>query len=657
MSQALSKYNALYESMRSRRRRPELPKGLDRKWAHASLRLRHRKEKVSWLRQQAELIDAMSASIRGHSEAALDEAVRETRELIIRGRADEQAVRRGLGLVREVARRETGEEPFIVQMMAAMALVRGRIVEMVTGEGKTLTGSVAAPLIAWRRRHLHVFTVNDYLAERDARSRSRIYTRCGLACGAITQEMDPAERAEVYRLPIVYGTPKQITADWLRDQIRLGPISSAWMGRQMMAAMGSTGAMVPGLRAAMVDEADAVLIDEGVVPLIIAQARREDDMAQVYAEGARIAELLDEGPDYKVEYVRKRTELGRRGVERVRQLVAELSDPIWNASRRAEELIRNALVARHCYLRGHHYQVVDGQVVIVDEYTGRFLPDRSWEHGLHQAVEAKEGLQVTADRQTLARLSFQRFFRSYPFLCGMTGTIADSAIEMEQVYERPVTVMPTNRPLIREQWPMRVFKSAEGKFNAIVEEIRRLYAVGRPILVGTRSIEVSELISQRLEAQGLTHQVLNANFDQEEAGLIAKAGRVGAITVATNMAGRGTDILLEDKACELGGLHVILSEMHSASRIDRQFVGRAGRQGDPGSAQFFVSIEDELIRHNAPKAGAYLASRSASDEIRATRLVRAVLRNAQRTAEARARRNRASVLKQDDWIDQYMPGG
>jgi preprotein translocase subunit SecA len=664
MSQTLTRYNALFDSVRSRRRRAPVPKGLDAIAVRAQVAVRNRKVTLRWLRDQAGRIDALGPEARSLSEAALDDRLTEVREAFVRGKHGPELVRRGLALVREVARRQTGEEPFVVQLMAALALYHGRIVEMLTGEGKTLTGSVAAVLLAWRYKHLHIFTVNDYLARRDAQSRAGIYRRCHLPVGAIVQEMDEAARFEAYARSIVYGTPKQITADWLRDQIRLGAQTTAWGGRLAMALGGGEGMaggpLIPGLRAALVDEADAVLIDEGVVPLIIARSRRADDMGEVYRAAARIASMLDEGPDYAMDPLRRRATLKPRGEHRCDQAFAALDQPIWKAHRRALELVRQALVARHCYLRGHQYQIVDGRVMIVDEYTGRFLPDRNWEHGLHQAVEAKEGVEVTADRETLARMSFQRFFRSYPFLSGMTGTAADATGEMQQVYQRPVMVIPTNRPVARRQWPTRVFRAAAGKWDAVADSIEELHREGRPLLVGTRSIEASEIVSARLTARSLEHKVLNANFDKEEADLIAGAGRGGldaSIIVATNMAGRGTDIKPDAEALKAGGLHVILTEMHGAKRIDRQFIGRAGRQGDPGSAQIFVSLEDELLRLHVRRPAAALRG-SGRGELSgaALRAARRLFRLAQRASEARARRGRAGVLRQDDWIEKYLPG-
>ncbi|MGE3107909.1 MAG: hypothetical protein AB7G11_16785 [Phycisphaerales bacterium] len=660
MSQAVTRYHALFESIRTRRRRPQTHRGLDLLASHVGMKLRHRRITLSLLRREAQAIDRLEPGIRNHSDQALNEHIRDLREVFARQRQDDTTVRAAMAGIREIARRETGEQPYLVQIMGALALYHGRIIEMLTGEGKTLTASIAAPLLAWQHRRLHVLTVNDYLAMRDADSRAGIYRRCGCTVGAIHQNLEPDARFDVYARSIVYGTPKQITADWLRDQIRLGQLTTPWAGRRLLAAgPGGAGPMVPGLCAALVDECDAVLIDEGVVPLIIARSRREDEMSLIYSQASQIARRLDDQADYKIDHVRRRADLTRRGKHRTIEMCAQLDEPIWRASRRAEELVKQALVALHCYLRGHQYEIVDGRVVIVDEYTGRFLADRSWEHGLHQAVEAKESVEITADRETLARLSFQRFFRTYPVLCGMTGTAADARVEMEKVYSRPVTVIPTNRPVIRQRWDTRVFRTADARWSAVVESIQRVYEQGRPLLVGTRSIEASEILARRLQARGLPHRVLNANFDKEEADLISGAGHHAAITVATNMAGRGTDIKPDPDALRAGGLHVILTEMHSAKRIDRQFFGRAGRQGDPGSCQMFVSLEDELVRLHARRKLRWLRS-LASGDLELTGLPRrqalALFRWAQKTAETRARRSRAEVLRQDDWIDKHLPG-
>lgn len=551
--------------------------------------------------------------------------------------------------------------------MGALALYDGQIVEMATGEGKTLTGSLVSPMLAWRHGRVHVFTVNDYLAVRDAGALGEMYARCGCGVGAIAESTPQSERRVVYGRDIVYGTAKQITADWLRDQIRLEGVSTAW-GARRLTGYGEGGvspALVPGLRCALVDEADAVLIDEGVVPLIIAQPRREDEMSGVYQMAECLSRHLAFGTHYTVRAMRRRVDLTRAGRARAHEVidraVAGGASAVWRARRRAEELIRLAIVARECYRRGEHYQVVDGRIVIVDEYTGRYLADRSWEYGLHQAVEAKEGVTITADRETLARVSFQRFFRTYPFLCGMTGTAVDARGELRRVYRCAVRAVPTNRAVVRRDLGARVFATMEAKRRAIAREVVGLVGAGRAVLIGTRSIEMSELVSRSLDEAGVSHRVLNADFDAEEAGVIARAGEGGAVTVATNMAGRGTDIVLDDRARASGGLHVILTEMHSSRRIDRQLIGRSGRQGDPGSSRAMLSLEDELLRLYPPAVpsvpGGLLRADSAGELRGASRLLALrMLVGAQRRAERKARGDRAEVLKQDDWIRRHLPG-
>ncbi|MEM8757391.1 MAG: hypothetical protein AAGF47_06385 [Planctomycetota bacterium] len=649
----LSSYAALFESVRARTRAPKLLKGPDRAVARLGLRLRHRRWRLATLLDEARAIDAMSPEIRSLTDRRLNDEVHDVRADIVLGRCPPETLRRALALVREVASRETGEEAYTVQLAGALALVSGRIAEMATGEGKTLTGSLALPVLSWRFRHVHVLTVNDYLAKRDAESRACILERCGVSVGSIQQEHEPSERAGIYARGVVYGTPKQIAADYLRDQIALQTVGTAWAG---WAGRSSAPPLVPGLHACVVDEADAVLIDEGVTPLIIARAREADKQGALYERASSIAAELVETAHYRVEPLRKRVVLTEAGKDAVRDRTRDLPEAAWRIFRRSEELVKQALVARHCYARGRQYEIVDGQVVIVDEYTGRFLPDRSWEHGLHQAVEAKEELEVTADRETLARISFQRFFRSYRFLCGMTGTAADAAGEMEAIYSRPVTVIPTNRPVARVQRPTRVFKTADAKWAAILESVEAEHERNRPVLIGTPSVEASEHISSLLAERGLPHALLNAHQHEEEASTIAHAGEAGTITVATNMAGRGTDIKLTTESRAAGGLHVILSELHGARRVDRQFIGRAGRQGDPGSAQTFASLEDDLAVRYAPHL-VEMAGRSGDQELTQSRLSQTVFKLAQSRSEARDRRSRASVLKQDDWIDRYMPGG
>ena len=669
MPQANTQYQSLYQSLASRQRRTPAATGLDKFAVVARLRFRQRRITLHWLRAQANLIDARTPDLRSHTEAALTQRIEEIREVFLRGRQDDDAVRRALCIVREVARRVTGEEPYIVQLMGALAMYHSCIAEMLTGEGKTLTASTVAPLLAWEHRHLHVFTVNDYLAKRDAEGRTPIFARLGLRCGSIQGEQSPAERAGIYALPIVYGTPKQIVADYLRDQIKLGNTTSAWtglreLGRGTMGSLAGSippGPIVPGLSAAMVDEADGVLIDEAVVPLIIAQSRKSDEMSEIYRTGARLADALNIRQHYTADLLRRKIDLTRAGKELCAELFDSCPDPIWRATRRAEELVRQALVAKCCYIGGRQYAVVDDRVQIIDEFTGRIMADRSWEHGLHQAVEAKEGIEITADRETIARMSFQRFFRMYPVMCGMTGTAADAKGELERVFQRRVIVIPPNRPIARTVLPARIFRTAAARWNAVIQAIVKVHATGRPILVGTRSVEASEIVAKALTAQNIDHRVLNAIQDKEEATLISKAGQLHAVTVATNMAGRGTDIKLEIDPKKRGGLHVILTEMHSSRRIDRQFTGRAGRQGDPGSSQMLLSLHDELLTLYTKKLASLMYNLTAGttgDELsgRTLNLANRLFQIAQSRAQSRDRGMRSEVLRQDDWVEKHLPG-
>ncbi|MEL7483409.1 MAG: preprotein translocase subunit SecA, partial [Planctomycetota bacterium] len=423
-ARGLTAYDALVESVNARKRAAPVHKGVDQYVALGGLKLRQRRTRLEVLLRQADDIDALAPEVRTYADARLNDELESARAAFMLGRVSAEVLTRAMALVREAASRETGEEAYRVQLAGALALVHGRIAEMVTGEGKTLTGSLAVPLLAWRYRHVHVLTVNDYLAERDAQSRRSLFKRCGLDAASIQQEQSPADRAKLYAGPIVYGTPKEIAADYLRDQIRMGQVDSPWSGWQ---TLGSAGPIVPGLHACLVDEADAVLIDEGVTPLIIARPREMDGLAPVYERARTLASGLEQGRDYGVDHLRKKIKLTHEGAADLRAAFAKETNQTWRIERRGMELIRQALLAEHCYVRGQQYELVDGRVVIVDEYTGRFLPDRSWEHGLHQAVEAKEGVEITADRETLARISFQKFFRSYRFLAGMTGTAATEA--------------------------------------------------------------------------------------------------------------------------------------------------------------------------------------------------------------------------------------
>lgn len=655
----------LWDALRTRRRRVDPLHGLDAAAFRWQSRLQNARMGLKQLRHEAEAVVSMDAHWSAMSDSDLDEQIANLRVVFALRNHKREHVRAGLGAIREVAYRESGEKPYMVQIMGALGLFHRQIVEMVTGEGKTLTAAVAATLLGWLRRPVHVITVNDYLAQRDAEGRNLIYRRCGLLATSILNETPEPQRHSAYRQPIVYTTQKELVADWLRDQLRLDriadPVSTRWLLSNPLAQGRGRGAsagpsiLVPGLHVAIVDEADAVLIDEAVTPLIIAQPRGEDAQAALYERARDLAESLDSQKDLTIELVKRRAKLTPSGRTKLESMLKPDEHAIWRATRRREELIEQALVAAHCYHHRQHYQIVEDQIVIVDEYTGRFMPDRQWQHGLHQAVEAKHHLKITADRDTLASMSFQRFFRQYTHLCGMTGTAADAKSELETTYGLPVRVIPTNRPLRRERMKDLVFVAASDKWQAIVQEIETIHALGRPILVGTRSIEASELLSEMLTERNLQHQVLNAVHHDAEAQIIEQAGQLGSIVVATNMAGRGTDIKLGPGITELGGLHVILTERHTARRIDRQLSGRAGRQGDPGSSRVIISLEDDLVLKYAPRLAQTLRRMYGRQSTPIPAWAQKAHDLAQRRAQNKAFHSRSSVMRHDQDLDRSLP--
>jgi preprotein translocase subunit SecA len=610
--------------------------------------VKNRQPMLSRLRAQAERIEKLEPEVRDLGAERFREAVSDMRALARRGRLEGDAEDRGMAMAREAAWRALGMRPFPVQIMGALAMIRGAIAEMATGEGKTLTASLAASLLAWRGRPVHVITVNDYLVERDAAEMAPVYRMLGLQTGAIGHELPANERIDHYRRDVVYCTSKELLADFLRDQLQLGTLrTSTQTSVRQLAGGGSSFAgrlMVPGLARAIVDEADSLLIDEAVTPLIISNSPDDEPNADHYRHADELAKEMEFDRDFTIDRTARSVDLTARGQERLEQLSA--ASGIWKGKRRREELVTQALCGRHCFVRDEQYLVAeDGKVQIIDEFTGRVMADRSWRHGLHQAIEVKENVTVTADKENLARLSFQRFFRQYPELGGMTGTAWESASELWQIYQRPVVRIPTNRPCIRKQLPLRMFDTMEQKWEAVVERVCELQEKGVPVLVGTRSVLASEEVSRRLTERSRVHCVLNATQTAREASIVAEAGKQGTITVATNMAGRGTDIKLAKGVAELGGLHVISTEPHGSGRVDRQLFGRAARQGDPGCAQLFACAEDDLFLRHASVA------RKAWRTIGAGRLINM----AQARAERFARFNRKQVLRNDDWMDQSLP--
>jgi len=635
-----------------------LASGLDAVWDAAVGTVKALVPRRAALLRRADRVLGLEPEFADLTDRRLREAAEEMRAVLRRGNETPEGLERAFALVREVARRQLGLRPFRVQVASALALEAGCIAEMATGEGKTLSATLPATIAGWRGKGCHVITHNDYLASRDAETMEPIYRFCGLRVAAVEQGMDAAARFQAYQADITYGTNKEMAADFLRDRLSLGRLRGlpeALMARIAEGAGRGTDRLVQrGLACAIVDEADSLLIDEAVTPLIISGPAPNPEQVEAFRTAAALAAGLEDGRDFRTSRRYREVDLTAAGKARLAGAAADLGG-LWAGARRREELVTQALTARAFYQRDEQYIIDEEKVVIVDEFTGRLMPDREWRDGLHQAVEAKERLQVNPPKDTYARVSFQRFFRLYRKLSGMTGTAAEAWREFWQIYHLPVVTIPTNRPCIRKHLPDRVFATEDAKWQAIVAEIRRAHETGQPVLVGTRSVQASEHLSGLLAAEGLQHQVLNAVRHREEAQVTAGAGQMGRITVATNMAGRGTDIKLGRGVAEAGGLRVVASERHEARRIDRQLFGRSARQGDPGVAGAIVSLEDELVRRHAPHASALARRRYGRTERDISGpVVRHVFNAAQRRAERMALAQRKGVLKADSWLDEYL---
>jgi preprotein translocase subunit SecA len=639
---------------RTAHRVPERPlQGLDSVVNWCIGQYQRRAGRLRELLAEAEKVNSFAEEFAGLRDHDLQQRLLEFRDHFRRRpEVARDLVLPALAAVREAAHRGVGLRAFPVQLAGALALHRGWLAEMATGEGKTLTAGIAGVLAGWSKRPTHVVTVNDYLAQRDAEWLRPLYTFCGVRVGCVIGPLEAAARAREYDRDVTYTTSKELLADFLRDRLRLGPLRdpSRRLIRRLLQprAAAADGVVMRGLHTAIVDEADSVLIDEAVTPLIISATRKNELLREVGLAATNIANDLQPEADYRINLRYREIEITEAGRRKLAERCAVLPG-FWRGDQRRAELVRTALVAREFFQRDKQYILDGGKVVIVDEFTGRPMPQRTWREGLHQAIEAKEGIELSDPTETVARMSFQRFFRCFHRLSGMTGTAWEAAAEFWQIYGLPVVRIPTNRPCIRQHWPDRVFREESSKWKAVADEIERIHRTGRPVLVGTRSVAASELLARQLETRGLTFHVLNATRLAEEATIVSVAGERGRLTIATNMAGRGTDIRLGQGVVELGGLHVIATERHESGRVDRQLFGRAGRQGDPGSAQAFVSAEDELARRHLPRAMSRLL-RSTPNKLVAKR----AFALAQRRAQKLAWKQRAAVLRSDAWLDEAL---
>ncbi|PMC76542.1 preprotein translocase subunit SecA [Brachybacterium sp. UMB0905] len=578
--------------------------------------------------------------------------------------------------VREAARRTLGQRPYDVQVMGGAALHRGRIAEMKTGEGKTLVATLPAYLNALAGKGVHIVTVNDYLATYQSDLMGRVFRALGLSTGVISSGMSPAERREQYNADITYGTNNEFGFDYLRDNMALKPEDRVQRGHFF----------------AIVDEVDSILIDEARTPLIIS-GPGSGDANKWFAEFAKVAKLLRRDRDYEVDEKKRTVGVLESGIDKVEDhlgienLYESLNTPLIG-------FLNNSIKAKELFKRDKDYVVLNGEVMIVDEHTGRILAGRRYNEGMHQAIEAKEGVKIKAENQTLATITLQNYFKLYDKLSGMTGTAETEAAEFMNTYKLGVVPIPTHRAMIREDQPDRIYRTEKAKFDAVVEDIVERHETGQPVLVGTTSVEKSEYLSGLLKKQGVPHEVLNAKNHAQEAGIVAMAGAKGAVTVATNMAGRGTDIMLggnvefmahaalekrgldaeedpeayeqawdeeleraktqveddHDEVAALGGLYVLGTERHESRRIDNQLRGRSGRQGDPGESRFYLSLQDDLMRlFNAGAAEQLLARGGVDESIPLTgRMVSGAIQRAQNSIESRNAEIRKNVLKYDD---------
>lgn len=534
-------------------------------------------KEIRRLQKTVGVIEALEPQMKALSDSELRAKTDEFKQRLQDGQTLDDILPEAFAVVREASVRTLGMRHFPVQLLGGIVLHQGRIAEMKTGEGKTLVATLPAYLNALTGQGVHIVTVNDYLAKRDREWMGKIYEFLGLKVGLIQHDMDSNERQQAYAADITYGTNNEFGFDYLRDNM----------------VIYKENMVQRGLNYAIVDEVDSILIDEARTPLIISGSGGKS--TELYYKADKFAARLTKDVDYEVDEKAKTISLTEEGTHKAERYfnVSNLTD-IENT-----ELLHHIIQAIKAHVLMHRdvdYVVKDNEVIIVDEFTGRLMFGRRYSDGLHQAIEAKEGVRVQRESRTLATITFQNYFRMYKKLAGMTGTAKTEEQEFQAIYNLDVVVIPTNKPMIRVDYPDVIYRTEQAKFKAVVEEIAQRHAKGQPVLVGTVSIEKSERLSAMLKERGIPHEVLNAKYHEKEAEIIAKAGQPGAVTIATNMAGRGTDIVLGPGVAEKGGLHVIGTERHESRRIDNQLRGRSGRQGDPGSSRFYLSLEDDLLR-------------------------------------------------------------
>jgi preprotein translocase subunit SecA len=603
-----------------------------------------------------ERVNDAGAKLTALKSVQLSSYASELREKLLRDGLIDEHCAQAFAVVREMSDRILGMRHFDSQIMGGWAMLQGMLAEMETGEGKTLTATLPACTAAMAGIPVHVITVNDYLATRDSELMSPLYNMLGITVGAISDSIqDPRQRKIIYECDITYCTNQQVAFDYLRDRVTMGHRRGNLFRSIDGIAEGNKagGLILRGLCFGIVDEADSVLIDEARTPLKLSGPSGKQIQARILHQALRLANKLENyGNGYRVND--RKVTLTTNGKAYLSQLVDSM-DNHWASARRRELLVTQALTAKHLFIKDQHYLVRDGQIQIIDQSTGRVMPDRSWELGLHQMIEKKEGLEVTDPSESIARITYQRFFRRYLRLGAMSGTAREVAGELWSVYRMPVVKIPTHKPSRRTILRSHMHRTASEKWQDVVAQTEAMHLQNRPVLIGTRTVAASENLSQLLSEAGLSHQVLNARHDRSEAIIIAQAGMPGRITVATNMAGRGTDIRLAPGVADAGGLHVIATELNEARRIDRQLFGRCARQGDPGSVDAILSWEDELLTNCAPRLIKAVARRINSGQLNFTYWTGQLLtRIAQRRVERRNAATRRILLKQDQQLDDIF---
>jgi preprotein translocase subunit SecA len=587
------------------------------------------------LRPLVQRINELESTVSGLDDQEFPAKIAAWKQEVAQGKSLDDLLPQVYALVREAGKRVLNMRHFDCQLVGGIILHQGKIAEMKTGEGKTLVATLPIVLNALEGKGVHLVTVNDYLAKRDAQWMGQLYNFLGLSVGVIVHGLDDAQRKEAYNADITYGTNNEFGFDYLRDNMKF--YKEQLVQRE--------------LHYAIVDEVDSILIDEARTPLIISGPGEES--TSLYGRIDAIIPLLKKDTHYTVDEKAKTAMLTDEGVARCEEIlkVDNLFDP---ANITLQHHILQALKAHAMFARDVDYIVKDGQVVIVDEFTGRLMPGRRYSDGLHQALEAKEHVKVEAENQTLASITFQNYFRMYDKLAGMTGTADTEAVEFRQIYDLDVMVVPTNKPMQRKDFPDAVYRNQDEKYAAIVQEISKLHRKGQPVLVGTTSIEKSELISKQLKKLHIPHSVLNAKQHEKEAEIVAEAGQKGKVTIATNMAGRGTDIVLGEGVREVGGLHILGTERHESRRIDNQLRGRSGRQGDPGSSRFFLALDDDLLRLFGSDRIAGLMDKLGMEEGQSIEnaMISRAIENAQRKVEGHNFDIRKQLLEYDDVMNQ-----